>query len=365
MATGGASLSSDYSWLPLRWQTAVCFMITVTPAIAAIILLCRQWSSQFQQRPLPLPLWAPCFRGVPPVVLPVYRGLVAVLMSCVLYGMLVHRGLIGFYFYTQSALTTHHSPLSIPHLHSCIHISFSYIYLLSSLTLFSLFFNFVMSRWTFLLVILYFLIGAFISAHGCWVYSRQTTDQDVEQGNGFLTIYTDDNLDNQTPLLTLTTNSGGKLEDQTAGTWGYCMQIIYQTCGGAVMLTDVTFWCLLVPFMSSAHFSVNLIMGCMHSLNLLFLLVDTFLNSMPFPWFGMTYFILWSCTYVIFQWILHACGFSWWPYPFLELATPWAPLWYFCMALVHVPCYGIYWLIVKAKKTYFPKLFPHSYVGMC
>ncbi|KAJ4782627.1 transmembrane protein [Rhynchospora pubera] len=320
MATGGASLSSDYSWLPLRWQTAVCFVITVTPAIAAILLLCRQWSSQFHQRPLPLPLWAPCFRGVPHVVLPVYRGLVAVLMSCVLYGMLVHRGLLEFYFYTQ---------------------------------------------WTFLLVILYFLIGAIISAHGCWVYSRQTTNQDVEQGNGFLTIYTDDNLDNQTPLLTLATNSGGKLEDQTAGTWGYCMQIIYQTCGGAVMLTDVTFWCLLVPFMSSAHFSVNLIMGCMHSLNLLFLLVDTFLNNMPFPWFGMTYFILWSCTYVIFQWILHACGFSWWPYPFLELATPWAPLWYFCMALVHVPCYGIYWLIVKAKKTYFPKLFPHSYVGMC
>ncbi|KAJ4809057.1 transmembrane protein [Rhynchospora pubera] len=252
MATGGASLSSDYSWLPLRWQTAVCFVITVTPAIAAIIVLCRQWSSQFHQRPLPLPLWAPCFRGVPPVVLPVYRGLVAVLMSCVLYGMLVHRGLLEFYFYTQ---------------------------------------------WTFLLVILYFLIGAIISAHGCWVYSRQTTDQDVEQGNGFLTIYTDDNLDNQTPLLTLATNSGGKLEDQTAGTWGYCMQIIYQTCGGAVMLTDVTFWCLLVPFMSSAHFSVNLIMGCMHSLNLLFLLVDTFLNNMPFPWFGMTYFILWSCTY--------------------------------------------------------------------
>ncbi|KAJ3696325.1 hypothetical protein LUZ61_000030 [Rhynchospora tenuis] len=221
------------------------------------------------------------------------------------------------------------------------------------------------TEWTFLLVILYFLIGAFISAHGLWVYSRQTTHQDVQQANGFLTICINDHLHNQTPLLTLPTNTGGNLQDGSAGTWGYCMQIIYQTCGGAVMLTDVVFWCLLVPFMSSAHFKVNLIMGCMHSLNLLFLLVDTFLNSMPFPWFGMTYFILWSCTYVIFQWILHACGFSWWPYPFLELATPWAPLWYFCMALVHIPCYGIYWLIVKAKNTHFPKLFPHSYVGMC
>lgn len=32
----------------------------------------------------------------------------------------------------------------------------------------------------------------------------------------------------------------------------------------------------------------------------------------PFPWFRMAYFVLWSSIYVAFQWILHACGFSWW-----------------------------------------------------
>lgn len=71
-------------------------------------------------------------------------------------------------------------------------------------------------------------IGAVISAHGCWVYSRQKTGQDIEEGNGFLTIYRDDNVDNQTALVTTDTNIGGKLEEKRAGTWGYCMQIIYQ-----------------------------------------------------------------------------------------------------------------------------------------
>ncbi|THU55943.1 hypothetical protein C4D60_Mb11t11970 [Musa balbisiana] len=130
-----------------------------------------------------------------------------------------------------------------------------------------------------------------------------------------------------------------------------------QTSAGAVALTDIVFWGLLVPFLSVEHFKLDLLMGCMHSLNFVFLLLDTALNSLPFPWFRMAYFVLWSCIYVIFQWILHACGFSWWPYRFLELSTPWAPLWYFCLALLHVPCYGLYSLLVTAKNTLFPKFF--------
>lgn len=90
------------------------------------------------------------------------------------------------------------------------------------------------------------------------------------------------------------------------------------------------------------------LMGCMHSLNFVFLLLDTALNSLvccilircwsrksnflyselkqndlcffqPFPWFRMAYFVLWSCIYVIFQWILHARGFSWWACYFVNV----------------------------------------------
>ncbi|KAG1338846.1 Shikimate kinase [Cocos nucifera] len=225
------------------------------------------------------------------------------------------------------------------------------------------------TEWTFTLVIVYFAIATLISAHGCWIYSKQQITES-EEDNGFLksdfeqnrhatlTFRKTKNMD----VIRLQSHHEREVTEKRAGFWGYTLQIVYQTSASASVLTDVVFWGLLVPFLSSEHFSLNLIMGCMHSLNVIFLLLDTALNDLPFPAFRMAYFVLWSCTYVIFQWILHACGFSWWPYPFLELATPWAPLWYFCMALIHIPCYALYWLIVKAKNTFLPKVFPDAFV---
>ncbi|MED6205825.1 hypothetical protein PIB30_021292 [Stylosanthes scabra] len=149
---------------------------------------------------------------------------------------------------------------------------------------------------------------------------------------------------------------------QRAGFLGYLMQTTYQTCAGAVILTDVVFWGVIVPFLSISHLRLNMLMGCMHALNAVFLLLDTALNNLPFPWFRFSYFVIWSCVYIIFQWAIHACGFPWWPYPFLELNNKWAPLWYFCLAVIHIPCYGVYFLIVKAKNTLLYRLFPHAFL---
>uniref|UniRef100_A0A1S3Y7D5 Uncharacterized protein n=1 Tax=Nicotiana tabacum TaxID=4097 RepID=A0A1S3Y7D5_TOBAC len=135
-----------------------------------------------------------------------------------------------------------------------------------------------------------------------------------------------------------------------------------QTCAGSVILTDIVFWFIILPYSSNSHLQLNLLMGGMHSLNIIFLLIDTCLNSLPLPWSGLAYFVLWSCCYVIFQWLIHACGLIWWPYPFLELSTPWAPLWYFCLAVFHLPCYGIYWLLVAFKNSTFSTLFPQAFV---
>ncbi|CAL9206144.1 unnamed protein product [Musa hybrid cultivar] len=218
------------------------------------------------------------------------------------------------------------------------------------------------TEWTFSLVIIYFLIATCMSAHGCWIYAKHAKEND--EANAFFKRDFGEDLH-----ATLTgTNRNRKAskshsfcehdnKEQKFGFWGYLMQIAYQTSAGAVALTDIVFWGLLVPFLSVEHFKLDLLMGCMHSLNFVFLLLDTALNSLPFPWFRMAYFVLWSCIYVIFQWILHACGFSWWPYRFLQLSTPRAPLWYFCLALLHVPCYGVYSLLVTAKNTLFPKIF--------
>ncbi|RZS14689.1 hypothetical protein BHM03_00046410 [Ensete ventricosum] len=210
-------------------------------------------------------------------------------------------------------------------------------------------------------------IGTFISAHGWWIYAKHATENDEAD-----TFFKRD-FGEELPATSTGSNQNRKSSklrnvcewvdnEQKAGFWGYLMQIAYQTSAGAVTLTDIVFWGLLVPFLSAEHFKLDLLMGCMHTLNLVFLLLDTALNSLPFPWFRMAYFVLWSCVYVIFQWILHICGFSWWPYSFLELSTPWAPFWYLCLALVHIPCYGLYSLIVKSKILLVPKIFHHVYI---
>lgn len=224
------------------------------------------------------------------------------------------------------------------------------------------------TEWTFTLTIAYFVLGTIVSIHGCWVYAKLPNEN--EEGNGFSKEDLEECMSKSITFREKKMKGAIKLQScvvqeeiqRRAGVWGYLMQTAYQTCAGAVVLTDIVFWGLIVPFLKIQHFSLNLLMGCMHSLNAIFLLLDTALNSMPFPWFRLSYFVLWSCLYIIFQWILHACGYSLWPYPFLELSTPWAPMWYFCLSLVHIPCYGFYALIVKAKNTIFPRLFPHAYI---
>ncbi|KAJ6400913.1 hypothetical protein OIU84_016354 [Salix udensis] len=228
------------------------------------------------------------------------------------------------------------------------------------------------TEWTFLLALVYFALGTVISAYGCWLSSKNPAaaenakksvplKRDVEDiGTAATSItYMEDE---STSAVSLQSHSAEEAILERAGFWGYLMQIIYQTCAGAIVLTDIVFWCLIVPFLSNTHLGLNALMGCIHSFNAVFIVLDTLLNNLPFPWFRIAYFVQWSCIYAIFQWIIHACGFTWWPYSFLELDTPWAPLWYFLVAVIHIPCYGVYALIFKAKNTIFPRLFPRAFV---
>ncbi|RYR09928.1 hypothetical protein Ahy_B05g078368 isoform D [Arachis hypogaea] len=145
-----------------------------------------------------------------------------------------------------------------------------------------------------------------------------------------------------------------------AGAWGYMFQIIFQTSAGAVMLTDLVFWLVIYPFMTAADFRLHFFDVCMHSVNALFLLGDTALNCMRFPMFRFAYFILWTGIFVIFQWIIHACVSLWWPYPFLDLSSPYAPLWYFAVGVMHIPCYGAFALVVRLKHLWLSRTFPET-----
>ncbi|XP_057963592.1 uncharacterized protein LOC131154833 [Malania oleifera] len=222
------------------------------------------------------------------------------------------------------------------------------------------------TEWTFSLVMVYFVIATIISAYGCWEYSNRPSDSQNEERA------TEDSTISTNSLVFKAKGCGNNIKLQShqdeeelqrrAGFLGYLMQILYQTCAGAVILTDIVFWCVIVPFLSNTHLGLNMLMGCMHTLNAFFLLLETSIDSLPFSWFRLAYFVIWSCAYVIFQWVIHACGLTWWPYPFLVLSSPWAPLWYFCLAVLHIPCYGIYALITRAKISFFSRFFPHAFV---
>ncbi|OVA13548.1 hypothetical protein BVC80_379g80 [Macleaya cordata] len=275
-------------------------------------------------------LWTSCWRDVNPVWLLVFRFFSFLVMAGILSLDVRQHGTVMFVYYTE------------------------YVLLL-------------------LLLLLLQFLGTIISAQGCWKNSKKPVEENEERD-----VCTEKKLEESRTTTAISFwankvratikvqsyNHEQEEIEQRAGFVGYLMQTVYQTCAGAVILTDLVFWGLIVPFISIEHLKLNLIMGCMHTLNAVFLLLDTALNSLPFPWFRLAYFLLWSCIYVIFQWVLHACGFPWWPYPFLELSTPWAPLWYFCLALIHIPCYGFYALIVKLKNAAFSKWFPHAYVGL-
>lgn len=44
-----------------------------------------------------------------------------------------------------------------------------------------------------------------------------------------------------------------------------------QTCGGAVILTDIVFWCIIVPFLSNSHLGLNMVRFTSYKLSMLHL----------------------------------------------------------------------------------------------
>ncbi|XP_020157256.1 uncharacterized protein [Aegilops tauschii subsp. strangulata] len=302
----------------LRWQVLVCGAVIAVPTALAAALLPRLRRSAAPLRATDL--WLPCWPRLHPGWLLGYRAFALAAAAALLVRDIVPHGPRVFFFYTQ---------------------------------------------WTFLLVTIYFAVATAISAHGCWSYSKKSlrkTDEygDVENRDLSTSISGErknDEIDKMASYYEQIAN------EKRAAFWGRCMQIIYQASAGATMLTDVTFWGLLVPFFYRDKFGLSMVTDGMHSVNAVLLLIDTLLNNMPFPWYRIAFFVFWSCSYVTFQWVIHASGaLSWWPYPFLDLASPGAPLWYLAMAVAHVPCFSAYWLVVKAKRTYFPRMFPQAYV---
>ncbi|KAK8981391.1 hypothetical protein V6N11_027813 [Hibiscus sabdariffa] len=222
--------------------------------------------------------------------------------------------------------------------------------------------SFVLCRWTFTLITIYFGLGSLLSMRGCYQdHKRVTGDKvdnvelDAEQGKDAF----GETPNNAEKILN--PRPEGHFVSQRAGTWGYVFQIIFQMNAGAVLLTDCVFWFIIVPFLAIKDYYLSVLAINMHTINAVFLLGDTAMNCLRFPCFRIAYFFLWTVIYVIFQWIVHACVNIWWPYPFLDLSSSYAPLWYFSVALMHFPCYGAFALVTKLKHHVFSRWFPESY----
>ncbi|XP_009798782.1 uncharacterized protein [Nicotiana sylvestris] len=259
---------------------------------------------------------------------------------------------VGF-LYKDEAWSTCHKAISPVWLLSYRLIAF--IFLLSMLVmdvvLNSTDIFFFYTQWTFSLVTLYFGLGSSLSIYGCIQHRRKgVAGAKVacidEEKNDAPTLEKNASL----PGISKDLSSNEETDDrEVAGRLGYAFQIIFQICAGAVVLTDCVYWLLIYPFLTPNDYRLQFLVVGMHSVNAITLLGDVILNSLRFPFFRFAYFVLWTCTFVAFQWLVHMCVSKWWPYPFLDVSFKYAPLVYLMVGVFHLPCYGLFALVIALK----------------
>ncbi|GAB2226354.1 hypothetical protein Drorol1_Dr00022156 [Drosera rotundifolia] len=317
------TITSSY-WL--TWKVFGCAAWLMVSTLFATFLISRYERSQTSSRGdgrgpgvvYEDEVWRPCLKGMHPVWLLGYRVVSFFLLLVLLIVNAILDGGSTFFYYTQ---------------------------------------------WTFTLVTIYFGLGSVLSMYGCYAQHNKVVgdraDSEMADAGQRSAAYPPQGRNGAKDDLDLNDHHHAR---RVSAFWGYAFQIIFQINAGAVVLTDGVFWFVIVPFLSTTrNFDLNFFVVNMHSVNIIFLLGDTALNSLQFPWFRIAYFMLWTISYVSFQWVLHACFFIGWPYQFLDLSTSLAPVWYAIAGIMHVPCYGVFILVTKMKSDLLSRYFPESF----
>ncbi|KAF1889064.1 hypothetical protein Lal_00043383 [Lupinus albus] len=310
----------------LNWRVYLCACCVLLPMVLAILAIrkhecsrnfssCREENQQDTSCTLFGETWKPCLKEIHPICLLVFRVIAfASLLATLIAKLQISRGTV-FYYYTQ---------------------------------------------WTFILVTIYFGCASMLSGYGCYQYrkSRSTTLNanlariDAEQGPSMPLLYQDATNQVADPQVDMH-------KSRVATIWSYIFQILFQMNAGSVMLTDCVYWFVIFPFLTLRDYDLNFMTVNMHTLNIILLLGDTALNCLRLPWIGISYFVLWTGVYVILQWIIHACISIWWPYPFLDLSSPYAPLWYLFVDCI--VAYSMLWHLLADcgnETLFFVKMVP-------
>lgn len=120
------------------------------------------------------------------------------------------------------------------------------------------------------------------------------------------------------------------------------------------ILIAVVVWTILYPYAVKVHQRdkiLNWVSYCQHGINVVLLQVEFLATHHSVSVDALPLMLLWPSIYTVFTWILHgtvARGF--WPYPFLELDTPWAPVWYLGLLLAHLAAFVLVLAISRTKR---------------
>lgn len=154
------------------------------------------------------------------------------------------------------------------------------------------------------------------------------------------------------PLLDETRSTGAA----TGSHHGWIrLELALDVCLATSILISVIVWTILYPYAVKMHYPekfLNWVSYSQHALNVVFLQVDFLSTRHAVSLRALPLLIAWPSVYSVFTWILHgtvAKGF--WPYPFMEVNTPYAPLWYVGLLVAHTLGFAIVYAISRCKAS--------------
>ncbi|EQC38173.1 hypothetical protein SDRG_04602 [Saprolegnia diclina VS20] len=134
---------------------------------------------------------------------------------------------------------------------------------------------------------------------------------------------------------------------------GSLLNSLFNICFANSLLVIVIYWGLLYnPNMRWYSY-------IQHGGNTLLFFVEFALNGFLVQGTDVMYVSLFPSVYAVFIWISNVTWLDgWWPYRFLTMETPVAPLWYIGIFVGHFAMFGLALAISSAKAKYFPSLCP-------